>query len=150
MFSGFYNLYSDKQEYKYVELASQQVSILEEERCLLVRACVRACVETGSSAVGSELSITLMCLFHYQHFDSRLQRTQISKLYGRWWRFPWQQDDSQLQLYQQCYPRILAPDVEQLDQGICNVFSFPRHFHITAIPISNIEVKQSRMFCLLA
>lgn len=74
MFSGSYNLYSDKQEYKYVELASQQVSILKE-------VCV--CVETGSSAVGSELSITLMCLFHYQHFDSRLQRTQISKLYGR-------------------------------------------------------------------
>lgn len=146
MFSRSYNLYSDKQEYKNVELASQQVSILKEERRLLV--CV--CVETGSSAVGRELSITLMCLFHYQHFDSRLQWTQISKLYGRWWRFPWQQDGSQLQLYQQCYPRILAPDVEQLDQGICNVFSLPRHFHITAIPISNIEVKQSRMFCLLA
>lgn len=57
MFSRSYNLYSDKQEYKYVELASQQVSILKEERRLLV--CV--CVETGSSAVGRELSITLMC-----------------------------------------------------------------------------------------
>jgi hypothetical protein len=33
---------------------------------------VCVCVETGSSAVGSELSITLMCLFHYQHFDSQI------------------------------------------------------------------------------
>lgn len=31
-----YYLYSDKQEYKYVELASQQVSISKEERRLLV------------------------------------------------------------------------------------------------------------------
>lgn len=35
-----YNLYSDKQEYKNVELASQQLSILKEERRLLVCVCV--------------------------------------------------------------------------------------------------------------